>query len=135
MSFFSLVDPPLTLNKADESLVLPSWAERLPLSADLSFHFIPALALTLDLLFFSPPYTISAAPAFALSSVIAIAYWFWIELCFQHNGFYPYPLFAVLDFYGRLGLFAGSAFVMGISTLALKLVYGRVNGLEMDRKH
>lgn len=121
-----------TLKLTDEALVLPDWAPRLPLYADLSFHFIPALALTLDLLFFSPPYGIKALPALGLCGAIAIAYWFWIEVCYSHNGFYPYPLFAKLDFGGRVALFAGSAAVMCASTLGLKWLYGKVNGVQME---
>jgi len=123
------------LKTFDERLVLPDWAPRLSLTDDFSFHAIPALALAIDLLFFSPPYSVSAIPAFGLSSVIAVGYWFWIEQCFQHNGFYPYPIFEVLDLYGRIGLFAGSAIVMSVSTLTLKWLYSTVNGREQDRKH
>ena len=70
---------------------------------DLSFHMIPSLALVLDLLFFSPPYTIAFLPALALSVCIAFGYWFWIERCFQFNKFYPYPIFEMLDTPQRVG--------------------------------
>ncbi|KAL1304601.1 hypothetical protein AAFC00_003570 [Neodothiora populina] len=116
----------------DPKLVMPDWAIVLPLHVDLAFHAVPAIVLVLDLLFFSPPYAVGALPAFGLSGVIAVAYWFWVETCFKHNGWYPYPIFDVLDPPGRLGLFAGSAAVMTVSTLSLKWVYDRVNGRAMD---
>ena len=123
-----------SLRFVDVDLVLPSWAPRLDLGTDLGFHAVPALGLVVDLLFFSPPYTIAALPALGLSSGIAVAYWFWVEACFRHNGFFPYPIFDEVGYYGRVGLFVGSAGVMTVSLLCLKWVYGRVNGVEMDVK-
>jgi len=96
----------------------------------MSFHFMPAFALVLDLLFFSPPYTIAVLPALGLSGVIAFGYWFWIEQCYTYNQFYPYPIFDVLSTPGRVGLFAASAGLMALATGALVWVYGVVNGRE-----
>jgi len=109
-------------------LVVPKELE-LPLAADLSFHLAPSLLLLLDLLLLSPPWTITAVPAVGLSVVIAFLYWYWIELCYSYNGFYPYPLFAMLAPAQRVALFSGSAAVMAANTLSLKWLYGRVNGL------
>jgi hypothetical protein len=116
-----------SLRAIDPALVLPEWAPRLATSIDFGFHVIPALSLTLDLLFFSPPWTIQALPATAVSSVIAFSYWFWIEVCYGRNGFYPYPIFAMLDTTQRVGLFAGSAALMTIITVVLREVYRVVN--------
>lgn len=121
------------LHVVNPRLVLPEWAPVLPLRVDLSFHAVPAVALVLDLLFFSPPYTVGALPALGLSGVIACGYWWWVETCYSYNGWYPYPIFDVLDTRGRAALFAGSAAVMAVSTLSLKWVYSRVNGRAMDR--
>lgn len=92
-----------SLKLIDEKLVLPDWAPRLPLYADLGFHAVPALALVADLLFFSPPWTIAFVPALALSNGIAFGYWFWIERCYQFNQFYPYPIFEMLGTKERVG--------------------------------
>ncbi|GLA50318.1 hypothetical protein AnigIFM63604_006371 [Aspergillus niger] len=70
----------------------------------------------------------------ALSSTIAFGYWFWIERCFQFNGWYPYPVFDAVGFEGRVGLFALSAVVMALSTGTLKWLYGRVNGYGTSAK-
>jgi hypothetical protein len=51
----------------------------------VSFHVVPAVVMLADLLLLSPPWTITAAPALALSGAIAFGYWFWIEKCYQHN--------------------------------------------------
>ncbi|KAF4555287.1 Hypothetical protein D9617_2g052400 [Elsinoe fawcettii] len=123
------------LRAIDPRLVIPPDLPQLPLLADMSFHLAPALLLIIDLLFFSPPYSIAALPSFALSGFIAVSYYFWVELCYSKNGFYPYPLFDEAGFTGRIIIFTGSAVVMGIATAALKFIYSSVNGKEMDLKY
>ncbi|OCT54417.1 hypothetical protein CLCR_00941 [Cladophialophora carrionii] len=117
------------LRLVDPALVVPPELE-LPVGADLSFHAAPAVFLLLDLLGFSPPWGITVLPSLAVSCAIALAYWFWIELCYSYNGFYPYPLFALLGSGQRMGLFGVSALLMAWNTVVLKWVYGRVNGVE-----
>ncbi|KAK5173329.1 uncharacterized protein LTR77_002010 [Saxophila tyrrhenica] len=117
-----------SLRAVDEKLVLPDWAMRLPMHTDLSFHAVPSLTLVIDLLFFSPPYSITFLPALALSGCIAFGYWFWIERCYQFNNFYPYPLFEMLSTAERIGLFGASALLMTLSTSLLVWLYGVVNG-------
>lgn len=119
------------LRSIDPELVVPKELA-LPLPSDMSFHLTPTLLLLIDLLFLSPPWAISALPAFGLSLAIAFIYWFWIEICYTQNGFYPYPLFELLNTPQRVGLFVGSAAVMGLSTLVLKLLYSKVNGVEVE---
>jgi hypothetical protein len=53
---------------------------------DLNFHAVPSIVMMVDLLFLSPPWTITVLPALALSSAIAFGYWFWIEKCYLNNG-------------------------------------------------
>lgn len=84
--------------------------------------------MLIDLLFLSPPWTITALPSLGLSGIIAFGYWFWVEHCFSYNGFYPYPIFELLPTSGRIGLFSASAAVMALSTGTLKWLYGRING-------
>ncbi|KAL2868767.1 putative integral membrane protein [Aspergillus lucknowensis] len=101
------------------------WGLRL---VNISFHAIPSIVFLIDILFLSPPWTITIGPALGLSSAIAVTYWFWVDLCFQNNGWYPYPIFEQVPFEGRVGLFVLSAVVMALSTATLKWLYGRVNG-------
>jgi len=103
----------------------------LPLSIDLGLHAIPTLFLLADLLLLSPPWTITFVPAAALSAGIAFAYWYWLELCFSHNGFYPYPLFKLLTTLQRLVLFVACAGAMAGMTLVLKQIYRVVNGAKI----
>ncbi len=120
-----------SLRLIDPALVVQPELD-LPLLPDLGFHAVPSLLLVIDLLFLSPPWTITALPAIGVSGVIAFAYWFWIEVCYAHNGFYPYPLFTMLNRSQRVGLFCGSALLMAGVTVCLKWVFGRVNGLGVD---
>lgn len=58
----------------------------LPRLADMGFHLAPAVFLTLDLVLFSPPWTIPAYGTMALSTTLGFSYWYWVELCFSKNG-------------------------------------------------
>jgi protein-S-isoprenylcysteine O-methyltransferase Ste14 len=73
------------ISAIDRELVVPPEIEVTPL-ADVGFHAIPAILLTFDLLFLSPPWTIRALPAMALSSALAGSYWVWIDHCYKQNG-------------------------------------------------
>ncbi|KAJ5925459.1 hypothetical protein N7454_008098 [Penicillium verhagenii] len=120
------------LRVIDERLVVPDWAV-IPLhAADIGFHAIPSIVMVVDLLFLSPPWTITALPSLGLSATIAFAYWFWVEQCFLYNGWYPYPIFEQLSTVGRIGLFSLSAAVMAFSTVTIQWLYGRVNGFGTD---
>ena len=74
-----------SISLVDRGLVVPPGANIAPY-ADLGFHLMPALFLTVDLLLLSPPWTIKLSPAIGLSSVIAVGYWAWSEQCYRHNG-------------------------------------------------
>ncbi|KAE8552613.1 hypothetical protein TMatcc_008016 [Talaromyces marneffei ATCC 18224] len=117
------------IRSIDPHLVVPPDELRIPFHVDLGFHLVPSVVMLVDLLFLSPPWTITALPSMALSSCIAFGYWFWIEKCYSVNGWYPYPLFEILDMKGRIALFTVSAFLMALNTVTLKWLYGRVNGL------
>lgn len=122
------------LRAIDPKLVIPDWAPKIPFGTDLGMHAVPAIVLVFDLLFFSPPWTIAAAPAMVLSSAIAGVYWIWVEKCYEQNKFYPYPIFDEVGFEGRVALFAGSAFVMAAATVLLRWLYGAVNGSGVGRE-
>lgn len=120
------------LRVIDPELVVPKELA-LPLPPDMSFHLAPSVFLFVDLVCLSPPWTITVGPAFALSGAIAFGYWFWIEQCYAVNGFYPYPLFELLGFKGRVGMFLLSAALMAVNTAVLSWVYRVVNGAGEER--
>lgn len=75
----------------DKSLVFPPEFQ-LDILPDVGFHAAPALLLSVDLLLLSPPWTIRAYSSMALSMILAFAYWFWVEYCFNQNGWYSISL-------------------------------------------
>ncbi|KAI0489613.1 FAR-17a/AIG1-like protein [Xylaria cf. heliscus] len=113
----------------DKNLVFPP-ESKLDFLPNFGFHAAPGLFLALDLLLLSPPWTIDGFAAVALSQTLALLYWFWVEYCYRRNGWYPYPIFDILSTWQRATLFTFSAFLMTGSTMSLKWLYGKVNGLE-----
>lgn len=73
------------ISAVDPTMVVPPEFQ-IPLLVDLGFHFAPAVFLSLDALILSPPWTASASTVMALSTLISLAYWYWVEICFTHNG-------------------------------------------------
>jgi hypothetical protein len=124
------------LRAIDTGLVVPPDLPLPPLIYDLTFHFFPALLTTTDTLLLSPPWPSSPmnpnAPliTLVLSTSIAFLYWFWIEICYSRNGFYPYPIFALLTTYQRIGLFVVSGAIMWVVGGLLRAAYAWCNGYE-----
>ncbi|KAK3498140.1 FAR-17a/AIG1-like protein [Neurospora crassa] len=117
----------------NKNLVVPP-DMAIPVLPDVGFHAMPAIMLTLDLMFLSPPWTVKGYGAMTISTTIAFIYWRWVELCFSKNGWYPYPIFDILNTWQRVLLFTFSALLMTGSTMALKWVYGKINGIEKFKK-
>jgi hypothetical protein len=65
---------------------LRNWQESLLVYPDVGFHAVPAIILVFDLLYLSPPWTITFLPSMALATAITFGYWFWVELCYTYNG-------------------------------------------------
>jgi hypothetical protein len=124
------------LRAIDTGLVVPPDFPLPPFLYDLTFHFFPALVTAIDTILLSPPWPSSPmnpnAPliTLVLSTSVVFLYWFWIEVCYSYNGFYPYPLFALLTTYQRIGLFAVSGATMWVVGGALRALYAWVNGYE-----
>ncbi|KAH8762531.1 FAR-17a/AIG1-like protein [Diaporthe sp. PMI_573] len=117
----------------DKRLLVPE-EYQLPFWPDFGFHAMPAIMLTLDLLLLSPPWTIRFQGALTLSTFLAFAYWAWIEYTFSYNQTYPYPIFTLLSTPQRVGLFTFSGLTCAISTMGLKWLYGKINGIEEFKK-
>lgn len=135
-NLFSVIATPLevlittlygSLVSVDKDLVIPKEFQ-LGLLPDIGFHAVPAVLLTVDYLLFSPPWTISFRQALGLSTAFAFGYWFWVEQCYRHNGWYPYPVFEILTTPWRIVLFCFSGALMAGSTEVLKFMYSKVNG-------
>ncbi|RKF58379.1 UPF0641 membrane protein [Erysiphe neolycopersici] len=109
------------LSAIDRKLVVPPGIHVDPF-LDIGLHALPAILLAIDLFFFSPPWNVSFLKALGLSSLTASLYWVWVEHCFSYNGFYPYPIFQLLDTNQRMVLFGFAALLMTCSTIFLKLL-------------
>ncbi|KAL9005986.1 MAG: hypothetical protein Q9188_001276 [Gyalolechia gomerana] len=120
------------LVSVDKELVIPKEFQ-LGLLPDISLHAVPAILLTIDFLLLSPPWAISFRQSLALSTALAFTYWFWVETCYRHNGWYPYPIFQELTTPWRIALFAFSGVLMAGSAASLKLIYGALNGFDRKR--
>ncbi|KAF2441257.1 hypothetical protein P171DRAFT_457087 [Karstenula rhodostoma CBS 690.94] len=124
------------LRAINRELVIPPDLPTPPIMADFGFHLFPTLLLSLDALFLSPPWPTSpinpraSTLSLLTSTVIAFLYWFWIELCYSYNGFYPYPIFAILNTAQRICLFALSGVAMWAAGAGLRWCYRIVNGIE-----
>ncbi|KAF1971374.1 hypothetical protein BU23DRAFT_470650, partial [Bimuria novae-zelandiae CBS 107.79] len=128
------------LRAIDPKLVIPPDLPAPPIMADYGFHLFPSVLLSLDALFLSPPWPTTPINPYASrlslvsSTVIAFLYWFWIELCYSRNGFYPYPIFALLTTPQRVGLFALSGVAMWAAGAGLRWCYRVINGTETHGK-
>ncbi|KAJ4370520.1 hypothetical protein N0V83_005041 [Neocucurbitaria cava] len=124
------------LRAIDDALVVPPDLPMPPLLYDLGYHLVPAVVLTLDAILLSPPWPTMPmnpqAPMIMLvtSTAVAFAYWWWVEICYSYNGYYPYPLFGVLTTLQRVGLFVLSGITMWVVGGALRALYAWVNGYE-----
>ncbi|RMZ74025.1 far-17a aig1 [Pyrenophora seminiperda CCB06] len=125
-----------TLKAIDGNLLVTPELPLPPLIYDLGFHLVPAVVLTLDYLFLSPPWPSTpmnesaSMTTLALSTIVAFTYWIWIEICYSQNGFYPYPIFALLTTNQRIGLFILSGVIMWLVGGLLRVAYARINGYE-----
>lgn len=111
----------------------PAVAPALPIFEEMQFHFFPTLFLMVDTLFFSPPWETHALSALMFFSAVGGGYWIWVERCFMHNKFYPYPLMALMTREQRILLFAFATLLCWSSFLTVRGLYRKING-EIQRK-
>jgi hypothetical protein len=57
----------------------------LPVVPDLCYHAMPAVVLTLDVVFLSPPSTVTVAQMLRTAGGLAVVYWVWIEHTYTMN--------------------------------------------------
>jgi FAR-17a/AIG1-like protein len=115
-------------------LVDPKIAPQLPPLDDMGFHLFPSLLLLADTLFFSPPWEADALSALLIFSGFAGGYWIWVEHCFTHNNFYPYPLMSLLNGQQRVLLFTFAMLLCWSSFLSIQVLFKWVNGEIKEAK-
>ncbi|RKF64544.1 UPF0641 membrane protein [Golovinomyces cichoracearum] len=122
-----------TLSIIDPNLLV-SPGIHIGLSADFGLHAMPTILLILDLILFSPPWTISISQAAAISSTVGASYWMFLEHCFSQNEFYPYPLLGKLNLVQRATLFFFCAILMALNSLLLqRLQRSFTNALKEEK--
>ncbi|KAJ7063190.1 FAR-17a/AIG1-like protein [Mycena amicta] len=97
----------------------------IPLSIDLCVHAVPCLSLLVDFMFFERKYGQTAMVYVAplLSLAFTVWYGWWVELCAQHNGTFPYPFLTLNPFEIRLRIYAGAGLVAWLWFYALNAVH------------
>ncbi|KAH7242595.1 FAR-17a/AIG1-like protein [Fusarium tricinctum] len=94
---------------------------------DIGFHIAPAAFLAVDFLLLSPHAIITTRSMLSLSTISALLYWCWCELCFYQNGWYPYPLMDRFTVTQRVLVFIGSAGILTLSSCVLQWMHSKVN--------
>ncbi|CAJ0543604.1 Ff.00g038340.m01.CDS01 [Fusarium sp. VM40] len=110
----------------DPALLMPEDLVIDPLP-DLGFHLVPAVLLVLDFLLLSRGATITTRGMMTLSTVLAVVYWCWIELCFYQNGWYPYPMMDKFSAAQRVTIFVASAGLLTLSSSGLQWIHGKIH--------
>ncbi|EMT67563.1 FAR-17a/AIG1-like protein [Fusarium oxysporum II5] len=116
----------------DPSLLMPADLVINPW-ADLGYHLVPAVLLVPDLLLYSPRATITTRSMMFTSTILAVVYWCWIELCYYQNGWYPYPMMDQFSAIQRVAVFVGSSGLLTLTSSSLQWVHGKVHGLNVTK--
>lgn len=95
---------------------------------EMAFHFFPTVFLMIDTLLFSPPWETHALSALSVFSVVGSGYWIWVERCFTHNNFYPYPMLEMMTREQRMLLFGFATLLCWSSFLIVRASYRVLNG-------
>ncbi|KAF4962745.1 hypothetical protein FSARC_9193 [Fusarium sarcochroum] len=116
----------------DPALLMPEDLVIDPLP-DLGFHLVPAVLLVLDFVLLSPQATITTRSMISLSTILAVLYWCWIELCFYQNGWYPYPMMDQFSAGQRISIFIASSGLLTLSSSGLQWIHDKVHS-PMSKK-
>lgn len=84
-----------------------------PFVIDLYLHFLPAVALWLELLTTVKLHRLSKKHIFFIA-MFSVVYMLWTEYCYSRNGYYVYPILSLLDYKGKTFLTMST---IGISIL------------------
>jgi len=69
----------------------------IPLIIDLLLHFLPAVALWLELLTTIKLHRVSRKHIYIIAG-FSVAYMLWAEYCYIQNGYYVYPFLQIIDY-------------------------------------
>ncbi|KAI8984680.1 FAR-17a/AIG1-like protein-domain-containing protein [Mycotypha africana] len=76
----------------DKSLLIPEdTVFDLPLKLDVCLHLFPTVVCWIDFMVFNTSYKRSPLHILAIYA-FTMFYYVWLNICFEHNGFWPYPM-------------------------------------------
>jgi hypothetical protein len=81
----------------DKKLLVPDDSTLdLPLNLDLSLHLVPTVVCWIDFLVFNKDFKRSPIHILAIYA-FAMLYFVWVNICFNYNGYWPYPLLILFN--------------------------------------
>ena len=135
-----------TLYHWKRALLYPPNMDNIPFLVDITLHFLPAVALWLELLTTVKLHKMSWKHIYMIV-IFSVAYMLWAEYCYLQNGYYVYPILSMLDYKGKVILAFASMgiavliYVMSVQVhtislmirLALKKACGRKHRIKTQR--
>lgn len=100
----------------------------IPFFVDIFLHFLPAVALWMELLTTVKLHRVSKKHIYVIA-LFSICYMFWAEFCYNRNGYYVYPILSLLDFKGKIVVTVATTMVaifIYVISVQLHTVYGNV---------
>lgn len=76
----------------------------LPLVLDISLHLIPTIVCWVDFMVFNTGFKRSPIHILAIYA-FTMLYFLWVNICFEHNGYWPYPLLGMFKNDAQRGAF------------------------------
>ncbi|OCL12951.1 hypothetical protein AOQ84DRAFT_311303 [Glonium stellatum] len=105
----------------DNSLIVDSrMGPLLPWYKEMLVHVCPLICLLPDHVFYSVRYFPSLRASLAFFSAFIISYHIWLRICFDRNGFWPYPILAKLDPFVLYGIMAIVVLLLCGASLGIK---------------
>ncbi|KAL7316934.1 hypothetical protein PS15m_003356 [Mucor circinelloides] len=76
----------------------------LPLALDVSLHLIPTIVCWVDFMVFNTGFKRSPVHILAIYT-FTMLYFLWVNICYEHNGYWPYPLLSMFKNDAQRGAF------------------------------
>lgn len=112
----------------NRGLLYPKNMPPIPFFVDIFLHFLPAVALWMELLTTVKLHRISRKHIYIIA-LFSICYMFWAEYCYSRNGYYVYPILSMLDVKGKVVLTAATttvAIFVYVISVQIHTIYGHV---------
>lgn len=118
-----------TLFHYNRGLLYPPNMDAIPIFIDVFLHFLPAVALWMELLTTIKLHRVSRKHIYTIA-LFSMGYMAWAEYCFSKNGYYVYPVLSMLDAKGKMFLTIATAFVgiiIYVISVQIHTIYGNIS--------